>query len=115
MGDANQPSKVAWCGKSVRHSVGIGAGDRLPSPIGRGETTSPPRRGKCVASLVASAQGGEAQRRNGHLAICILVICVPIELNVVTISDAEVSKKKSLELLAQFCRSVEVGSPLVFT
>jgi hypothetical protein len=40
---------------------------------------------------------------------------VPISLNVVTIWSAEVSRKNLLESLAQFCKSVEVGSLPVLT
>jgi len=42
-------------------------------------------------------------------------ILVPIALNVVTIWLAEVSRKNLLGSVAQFCSSVEVGSPPVLT
>jgi hypothetical protein len=41
--------------------------------------------------------------------------CVPIWLNTVTIWLDEVSRKNLSDVLAQFCRSVEVGSPPVLT
>ena len=56
-----------------------------------------------------------------ELATRRLESAVPIWLKVVTISDADVSRKNLLEsgylpgLPAQFCSSVEVGSPSVFT
>ena len=40
---------------------------------------------------------------------------VPIWLNVPTICVEEVSRKNLLVSLAQFCNSVEVGSPPVLT
>src|SRR3954453_19621547 len=40
---------------------------------------------------------------------------VPILLKIVPICEDEVTRKNLSDVLAQFCRSVEVGSPPVFT
>jgi hypothetical protein len=46
---------------------------------------------------------------------CRFASSVPICWKVVTICDAEVNMKNLLESVAQFCSTVEVGSPSVLT
>jgi len=72
------------------------------------------------ARCACYARTGGTRKKSRHsrvvyLATYSLLMSVPIALKVVTISFAEVSRKNLSELLAQFCNSVEVGSPLVFT